>query len=304
MSDRNDYELIEDQTPLDFENSRGLPVTLDDVPMALLAVDDRDRIILANTLAAGLYEGVAEGLTRQSILILLPPQHQKRFIEAVRQCHLDGTWTGRLLMQTINRRPLTIDAIWRKNSRGHIVMLHSDAAEVMIQERDDSRSTLCQHQKLFLQALRTALAKHRPEQIIEWIEPFITMTHHGVPIENRGAQTEVLVAISNPLLRCLVSNCLNLADYVVHETASIRDAEAIMDRHCETLQFALFDFGSDTPQALTRLRRADNTLLLIQLFADESFTDSDIPVIPKPLKPQSMLQAIAQYLADVPLEEE
>ena len=300
----SNHDDIDDRTPFDIENSHNAPVTMHDLPVALLTVDDRDRIILANARAADLYEGVSEGLTGQSILILLPPKHQKRFVEAIRLTHADGAWTGRLLMQTLTDRALSIDAVWRKNVRGHIVMLHNDAAERMIQERDDARGYLAQHQRLFLHAIHSALAKHKPQKMIEWIEPFISLSHHDVPIEHRGAQTDVLVAIADPLLRCLVANCLQLADYAVHVAESIQEAETLMAKHCETLQFVLFDYGKETQQAQARLQRADNTLLLIQLFADESYTDSDIPVVPYPLRPLSMLQAVAQYLADVPFEEE
>ena len=112
------------------------------------------------------------------------------------------------------------------------------------------------------------------------------------------------MAIADPLLRCLISNCLKLANYVVCSVETIHQAEAIVAKHCETLQFVLFDFGHDTQQALTRLKRVDHTILQIQLFKDESFTDNDIPVVPQPLRPLTMLQAVAQYLADVPLEED
>ena len=186
MSDSKTVEDFDDQTPFDIEAGHDAPATINDVPMALLGVDHRDRIILANSRSAELYEGVSEGLTGQSILILLPPRHQKRFVEAIRQCHIDGTWKGRLLMQTIGGRLITIDAVWRKNPRGHIVMLHTDATERMIEEHDKARGNLARQQQCILSAMHSALNKHQPDQLVQWIEPFMTFSHHDVPIEHRG----------------------------------------------------------------------------------------------------------------------
>ena len=304
MSDTPLPDPHDDRTPFDIENVHNSPATFNDLPVAILVVDTRDRIILANSPAAEMYEGLQEGLTGQSILMLLPPQYQERFVEASRRCHIDGFWAGRLLMQTFGSRPLSIDAIWRRNILGHLVMIHHNAEEALANERDDARSELARQQQLFLCAFRAALTTHHPERIIERIEPFLSQSPSDVPIEHRGARTAVLVAIADSLLRCLVVNCLQFADYEVHEAESIKQAETIIAEQPETLRFALFDFGSDTQRCFERLQRANNTLLLIQVFVDQGYTDNDIPVLPQPLRPHTMLQAIAQHLAEAASVEE